>query len=120
MRDNSKCSKNFLCDFKSIGEHPDAYVEICTNCAKKVIYNKDENGRIDNAQYARDHIRDILQPFGSTAKLFEKIYGRTALIKAQELRAIPYKKSKRDPDRKRKYVTQTGAIEPSNAVTTNK
>ena len=110
MKDQSSCPVNFLCDFKPIGDHPDAHVERCVKCSKKVVYHKDANGRIDNKQYARDHIRDILQPFGDTAKLFEKVYGRSALKKAEELRATKYKKLRKDPDRKRKYVKHAGFI----------
>lgn len=90
MRDDSHCPKATLCDFKVIGDYPDAQVEICVRCGKKVVYNKeitefrgDENGqtvvvrgtRTDNHKYLRDHARDFLQPHGKTRKLFLQVYG---------------------------------------------
>lgn len=84
MKDDSKCLKikAILCDFKRIGDYHDAIVEICTQCGKKVIYNK-YNGRIDDAKYTRYHRRDILQPRGRDYKLFMKIYGMEAIKRSQ-------------------------------------
>lgn len=53
----------------------EAQVERCELCGHKEIYRKLE-GTVDNKKYLKDHIRDTAQPFGSTAKIFEEIYGR--------------------------------------------
>ena len=76
MKDQSKCTKpgHQLCDFKQIEDYPDAVVEVCINCGKKVIYNR-RDGKIDEKQYLFDHKRDFLQRKGKDKKLFEKIYG---------------------------------------------
>lgn len=77
MKNNSKCKSpgKILCDFKVLYDKPDAQVEVCRNCGKKVIYNR-RDGRIDNDQYRRDHKRDILQSRGKDKRLFKKIYGK--------------------------------------------
>ena len=77
--DDSKCPRNFLCNFEKSRDLPDALVEICTFCSKKVIYRKGKKGRTDNKKYLSDHIRSTVQPFGKTAKLFKKIYGEKIL-----------------------------------------
>lgn len=76
MKDESRCKKNWLCDFKILESNDTVQVEVCLFCGKKVIYNKAEKERIDNAKYLRDHRRDFVQATGSTAKDFERIYGR--------------------------------------------
>ena len=78
--DESKCRKNFLCDFQLSRDTPDALIEICRFCSKKVIYGK-VGGKIDNKKFLRDHIRATVQPFGKTHKLFEKIYGMETMRK---------------------------------------
>src|SRR3990167_9309752 len=75
ISETSKCRKNFLCDYELSRDLPDALIEICVNCGKKVIYNKGKDSRIDNVKYLRDHIRQTVQPFGKTRELFMKIYG---------------------------------------------
>ena len=79
MKDDSRCPKRILCDFQVSRDLPDAQVEICLNCSKKVIYHKDGNGRVDNRKYLRDHIRQTVQPFGPTRRLFMEIYGEGPL-----------------------------------------
>lgn len=83
MKNESTCKKRTYCSFKPILLAPDAQVEVCVFCGKKVIYNI-RGGRIDNAKYARDHIRDFAQPFGRTAKIFREIYGKQGLIGARK------------------------------------
>ena len=77
MKDESACRKKskILCLFEIERNLPDALVVVCHNCGKKVIYSKDKKGDLDNTKYRRDHLRDILQPFGRTEKLFLQIYG---------------------------------------------
>lgn len=53
----------------------DAVVEACTICQKKLIYYK-RDGKINEAEYYRDHLRDFAQPYGSTAKIFYRIHGK--------------------------------------------
>lgn len=97
MKDDSNCPKNILCDFKRIGDYYDALVEVCRNCGKKIIYGKKfeikwrEDGNwylryedeVDPSKYLRDHIRDTLQPYGRTGKLYRQIYGLET-VKAME------------------------------------
>lgn len=109
MKDDSACRIAILCSFKVTGDHPDAQVEICTYCGKKVIYQKeitkfeqDENGRtiiergsrVDNAKYLRDHKRDFVQPHGRTRKLFLKLYGQQPIDELAH--SLRNKKSKQD------------------------
>ena len=75
MGNDSACRKNVYCKFRLSRDLPDATIEVCVKCSKKVIYRKSK-GRIDNKLYLRNHIRDTVQPFGKTAKIFEEIYGR--------------------------------------------
>lgn len=84
MRDNSKCQKAIFCDFHVVLDDTLAQVEVCRYCSKKVIYNK-YDGRIDNEQYRRDHIRHFVQPGGRTGKLFEQIY-KTDVLRYQHLK----------------------------------
>lgn len=79
----AKCRKNFLCNFEKSRDLPDALVEICINCGKKVIYKK-VGGRIDNRRHLREHIRDTVQPWGKTKKLFLQIYGEKPLKELYE------------------------------------
>ncbi len=73
-KDRWKCKNREMCDFKAIGNYPDAQTEVCRNCGKKIIYNRRENGKIDEVQYLADHKRDFIQKF-TNPKLYEKIYG---------------------------------------------
>ena len=75
MKNDSTCPKAILCDFEVVGQYPDAQVEVCGFCRKKVIYRKDKKGGLDNKKYLRDHLRHTAQPYGRTAKIFYKIYG---------------------------------------------
>src|SRR3990167_7481721 len=89
--DDSVCRKNIYCDFTSLRDLSDAVIEVCTQCGKKVVYNK-IGKRIDNAKYLRDHIRSTIQPYGKTQKLFYKIYG--AGIHQSVMRELGKKKTK--------------------------
>jgi len=84
--------KNILCDFRPSRNLPDALIEVCVKCGKKVVYNK-VKGKTDNRKYLRDHIRDTVQPFGKNAELFEKIYGHKGII--EFYKNSPQKKSKK-------------------------
>jgi hypothetical protein len=58
------------CDFIN------AIWEICIRCGKKMKWNKDGYGRINNKDYLDYHIRDFAQPYGRTRKVYEMIYGK--------------------------------------------
>lgn len=72
-------------DFKPIRDEEDAVVETCRNCHIKEIYKK-RDGRIDNAKYLRDHVRDFCQPWGATKKIYLEIYGEAALKRSLQMR----------------------------------
>jgi hypothetical protein len=85
----SKCEKdeNGYHDPIRFHDYPDAVVEGCKLCNRKLIYNK-HDGRINEAEYYNDHIRDFAQPYGSTRKIFERIYGKAggvAVRRAKDL-----------------------------------
>lgn len=73
----SKCLKdeNGYHAPERIAEHWDAVVEWCRLCKKKLVYLKCD-GKINEAEYYRDHIRDFAQPYGATAKIFYRIHGK--------------------------------------------
>ncbi len=73
----SKCLKdpNRYHDPIRFREESDAIIEGCKICNKKLIYYK-RDGKINEAEYYNDHIRDFAQPYGSTKKIFERIYGK--------------------------------------------
>jgi len=73
IKNRWKCKKGFMCDFKVIGDYPDAQVEVCINCGKKLIYNR-VRGKIDEVQYLEDHKRDFVQR-STNPKLYKRIYG---------------------------------------------
>lgn len=73
--EEAKCLKAILHEFETSRDLSDALIEICIRCSEKRIYKK-VGGRIDNAKQLRSHLRDTLQPFGRTGKLFEQTYGR--------------------------------------------
>lgn len=79
-RGENKCQGRTLCKFEYVKDYPDAVVEVCIECGKKLIYNKVE-GKIDQQRNIRNHIRDTVQPFGTTAPLFRELYGDKAMDK---------------------------------------
>jgi len=68
------CKRGILHDFKLTAEYPSVKFEECRECGEKQKWNKDEDGRIDNAKYLEAHRRDFLQREGPSAKLFYMIY----------------------------------------------
>lgn len=101
--DRAKCRKGTLHDFEVSRNLKDATIEVCRFCSEKRIYNK-VGGRINNAQYARDHIRDLVQPFGKTKELFEKLYpgGHKRAEKIHE--EFKNKKSKKQDQEEWEYL----------------
>lgn len=92
MKDDSKCPKKTYCQFEVSRSLPRVQIEVCVNCGKKVVYNKDPRGRVDKSKYLRDHIRDTVQPYGKTERLFFEIYGEKIFLEFQ--RKIAKKKTK--------------------------
>lgn len=93
-KDDSKCKKDILCKFEISRNLDDALIEICENCGKKIVYYK-RNGLIDDRKYARDHKRDLIQPYGKDAKLFYKFYGNESVKRAIEWQGKKINKIKR-------------------------
>ena len=73
---DSKCKvdRSGLCNFQAVFQNHEIIIERCSICHKQIYYNV-RDGCYNEAKYRRDHIRDTLQPFGRTGKLFELIYG---------------------------------------------
>lgn len=61
-------------DYQRVSENHEGLVEVCKECGKRLITKKDKQGRMDNATYAREHIRDIAQPTGATKHIFDQFY----------------------------------------------
>lgn len=68
-------------------EETDAVIEGCKLCNKKLIYYK-RDGKINEAEYYYDHIRDFAQPYGSTAKIFDRIYGKRGAMAVRKTRKL--------------------------------
>lgn len=81
--DASKCRKAKYCAFNVIQDDAGATLEQCSQCGRKVVYRK-VNGRIDNRKYLSEHVRDFAQRHGPTSKIFEQIYGKTAIKNLDE------------------------------------
>jgi len=80
MRDDSKCTSGEsrgYCEFVVDTGRSDSkvQVEFCRFCHKRVHYNRDSKGRVDNARYLRDHVRDFAQPRGVTERVYRRVYG---------------------------------------------
>jgi hypothetical protein len=67
----AKCKRGKLCDFNVVFHNHEVQKERCSLCGKDMIYNVID-GKIDQAKYGRDHVRDFLQPGGQA---YEEIYG---------------------------------------------
>ena len=50
-----------LHDLKTLVDTAEVKIDYCTECKEKFIYRKDKEGRIDNKQYLKDHMRNYLQ-----------------------------------------------------------
>ena len=62
--------------FQVLSSTAEEQVERCTECGEKKRYRQ-INGRSDNNQYLKDHIRDFAQPGGATNAVFQKYYGNS-------------------------------------------
>lgn len=61
-------------DLVKIGETPYQTVEQCKICGIKKRWNKGYKGRIKNNEYLKAHVRQFAQEFGSTKRIFKKLY----------------------------------------------
>ena len=60
--------------YKIVKETSQGVVEVCSECKKRLVTKQDKKGRIDNAVYLKEHVRDLAQPNGATGKIFERFY----------------------------------------------
>ena len=63
-----------LHNYRIVGSNPQAIIEVCIECKKRLVTKADKNGRIDNATYLKEHARDTAQPTGATKKIFDRYY----------------------------------------------
>lgn len=61
-------------DLVQIGENPQQTWEKCRLCNKTFRWNKGYKGRVANAEYLKAHVRQFAQKFGSTKRVFMKLY----------------------------------------------
>ena len=61
-------------DLVKLGETPHQTWERCSICGKTFKWNKGYKGRIENTAYLKAHVRQFAQDFGSTKRVFMKLY----------------------------------------------
>lgn len=61
-------------DLVVLGENPQRLWEKCKICGKTFKWNKGYKGRIDNTRYLKAHVRQFAQDFGSTKRVYKKLY----------------------------------------------
>lgn len=71
---NYECKYGLPHDLKIINETKSVKWEICQICTRRFHWNKDYKGRVYNKEYLKIHARNFAQPFGTTKRLFNKIY----------------------------------------------
>ena len=55
-------------------------VHVCRFCKYRAVYHKEpKTGRIDNARYLKDLVRDFAQPGGRTGHIFKRVHGNKKL-----------------------------------------
>lgn len=67
-------------DLVKLGENPQQIFECCSICGKKFKWNKGYKGRIKNNKYLKAHVRQFAQNFGSTKRVFMKLYHPEEII----------------------------------------
>lgn len=69
-------------DMVRIGENPHQLWERCSICNKTFHWNKGYKGRVENAEYLKAHVRQFAQQFGSTKRVYKKLYehNKTTII----------------------------------------
>lgn len=74
--EGARCPKGKLHDLIITFNRADAQKEVCRFCGVRRIYRKHpKTGRYDGRRYLADHLRDTVQPWGRTRKLFARTYG---------------------------------------------
>lgn len=48
--------------------------EVCLICNKKYRFNKARNGRVNNTEYLKIHVRNFAQRDGATKRVYNKVY----------------------------------------------
>lgn len=61
-------------DFVQLKDAPTFKVERCRLCGLRKRWNKGYKGRIENQEYLQAHVRQYAQKFGSTKRVFMKLY----------------------------------------------
>jgi len=61
-------------DLERLGENPQQLWERCKICQKTFHWGKGNKGRIENAEYLKAHVRQYAQDFGSTKRVYMKLY----------------------------------------------
>ena len=61
-------------DLQKLGETPHQTWERCKICGVTKSWNKGYKGRVENAEYLKAHVRQYAQEFGSTRRVFMKLY----------------------------------------------
>lgn len=61
-------------DLVQLGQNPQQLWERCKICNKTFRWNKGFKGKVANAEYLKAHVRQFAQDFGSTKRVYKKIY----------------------------------------------
>lgn len=61
-------------DFIILKDAKTTKFEKCRICGIRKRWNKSTKGRVDNPEYLKDHVRQYAQSFGSTKRVFNKLY----------------------------------------------
>lgn len=96
--EEAQCRKEQLHDFIVSKDLPDALIEVCRFCGERAVYYKRE-GRYDAQKHLRAHLRDTLQPYGQTRKLFQQVYGTKGVEKAERMGQKFIDRNKRKEER---------------------
>lgn len=61
-------------NYIQVSQTEDGAAERCTECGHRIIVTTGEKGRINNAEYLKEHVRDTAQPRGRTENIFKRFY----------------------------------------------
>jgi len=61
-------------DLVQLGQNQQTLWERCKICNRTFRWGKGYRGRIENAEYLKAHVRQYAQDFGSTKRVYMKIY----------------------------------------------
>ena len=67
-------------DLIKIGENKHQTWERCSLCNKTFRWNKGYKGRIENTEYLKAHVRQYAQDFGTTKRVYKKLYSQKEII----------------------------------------